>query len=596
MKTVSIRVLLSCVVFFVACGIAGVASAQSTRTIRVVTYNIMDDISGFSTPLAGLLNPFPGGSFTTNSSGSVTNGGVLEGIGEEMLNSNSQPIDVLLLQETTSNPITIQPIVNGLNSFYSVHNIPAGYAMSPYQATQNGGNTGGNGPNALVYNTNTIQLVASVGVGTPHGSSNGEYRQVVRYLLAPAGVTATSNNEFYAYVSHYKSGSTGSDQSARYGEALIIAGDVATLPANARILYTGDFNVSSNSEASFQTIVTTLGANDGVDPFNPTNFVPEGWDQNSMLSVKTDSATSLHYRDDFQLMTSNVYYGVAGGLAYVPGTYHTFGNNGTTPFQGSTASLNNTALKSDLNTNGVGITNLELIVYLTGASDHLPVVADYTIPVGIAPVADFTASPINGTEPLSVTFTDTSTGTAPLYLSWNLGDSTTTNTAGGAIFTHTYAAGTYTVSLTASNATGVSTLVSNNVITVLSAFQAWQINYFGSTTNPAAQASADPLGKGISNTNQFLLGLNPTNSASVFRIVSIVPQGNAMLITWTCGGGRTNVLQSTAGQPDGSYSNSFQDTSTLIVLQGSGDTTTNYLDPGAATNFPALYYRVRFQP
>ena len=68
--------------------------------------------------------------------GNVQAGGVLEGIGEEILGSDpAQPLDVLALQETTSNPITVAPIVNGLNSFY---NAPGMYAMSPYQGTQNG--------------------------------------------------------------------------------------------------------------------------------------------------------------------------------------------------------------------------------------------------------------------------------------------------------------------------------------------------------------------------------------------------------------------------------------------------------------------------
>ena len=61
-------------------------------------------------------------------------GGVLEGIGEEILGSDpAQPLDVLALQETTSNPITVAPIVNGLNSFY---NAPGMYAMSTYQGTR----------------------------------------------------------------------------------------------------------------------------------------------------------------------------------------------------------------------------------------------------------------------------------------------------------------------------------------------------------------------------------------------------------------------------------------------------------------------------
>jgi PKD repeat protein len=359
-----------------AWGIAWVASAQ-TRTIRVVAYNIQDDISGATTPLPGLITP--------SSGGSVTNGGVLEGIGEEILgNDPAQPIDILALQETTSNTTTVQPIVDGLNTFYSVHTISARYAMSTYQGTQSGGNTGGNGPNAMVYNTNTVQLVASVGVGTPQGASNGEYRQVVRYEFAPAGVTPTTNNEFYVYVSHYKSGTTSSDVTARNGEAGIIRADAATLPSNARILYTGDFNASTSGEAMYQTLIAA-GANQGYDVLNPAGLTTNDWGSSttstSILAALSESATNLRFRDDYQMMTSNVLFGVAGGLAYVPGTYHVFGNNGTTPYNGTVNSGSDTALNNDLTTNVTGITATQLYQYLTTGSDHLPAVADYTIPV-----------------------------------------------------------------------------------------------------------------------------------------------------------------------------------------------------------------------
>ncbi len=36
-----------------------------------------------------------------------------------------------------------------------------------------------------------------------------------------------------------------------------------------------------------------------------------------------------NYRDDYQMMTSDVASAVAGGLQYISGTYHVFGNNGT---------------------------------------------------------------------------------------------------------------------------------------------------------------------------------------------------------------------------------------------------------------------------
>ena len=74
-----------------------------------------------------------------------------------------------------------------------------------------------------------------------------------------------------------------------------------------------------------------------------------------------------------------------------------------------------------------------------------------------APVSSFSASPTSGVAPLSVQFTDTSTGSPTAWM-WDFGD--------GAISAsknpdHTYAAaGTYTVTLTASNAWGSSTATS----------------------------------------------------------------------------------------------------------------------------------------
>ena len=78
----------------------------------------------------------------------------------------------------------------------------------------------------------TLKLLASVGVGTPGGSSNGEYRQVVRYEFQPLGDSG-STGVFYVYVSHMKSGTTSADAKARGQEATIIRNDEATLPANS---------------------------------------------------------------------------------------------------------------------------------------------------------------------------------------------------------------------------------------------------------------------------------------------------------------------------------------------------------------------------
>jgi PKD repeat protein len=219
--------------------------------------------------------------------------------------------------------------------------------------------------------------------------------------------------------------------------------------------------------------------------------------------------------------------------------------------------------------------------------------------VGTGPTASFTASPTSGTEPLGVTFTDTSSGSPNITLFWDFGDSSQATNAGGSSFVHTYAAGIYTVTLTASNAFGAnSTLVSNNLINVVTAFAAWQQQYFGCTACPQAQPNADPLGKGISNTNQFLLGLNPTDPASVFRILSVVPQGTNMLITWASAGVRTNAVQATAGDGNGGYvTTNFTDISVPpIVIGVTGDATNSYTDVGGAATSPERYYRIRLVP
>ncbi len=148
--------------------------------------------------------------------------------------------------------------------------------------------------------------------------------------------------------------------------------------------------------------------------------------------------------------------------------------------------------------------------------------------------------------------------------------------------------------VTAVNAGGQSANSNEAGALPLSAYQQWQSQYFHCTSCPQAQPGADPYGKGISNTNQFLLGLIPTNPASIFRVISIAPQVADMAITWKTAGIRTNAVQASSG---GSYgTNGFADISGPIIITPSGDTMTNYLDRGGATNWPARYYRIRLVP
>jgi hypothetical protein len=107
----------------------------------------------------------------------------------------------------------------------------------------------------------------------------------------------------------------------------------------------------------------------------------------------------------------------------------------------------------------------------------------------------------------------------------------------------------------------------------------------------AADASADPDGDGFTNLQEFQAGTDPNSTASAFRILSVVPTNDNVLVTWATAGGRTNVVQS-ALDLTGSYSN----ISPNIVLSGSGAVTTNYVDAGAATNATPRFYRIQLVP
>ncbi len=120
-------------------------------------------------------------------------------------------------------------------------------------------------------------------------------------------------------------------------------------------------------------------------------------------------------------------------------------------------------------------------------------------------------------------------------------------------------------------------------------------NYFGNTTNSQSCALCDPDGDGMNNLQEYLSGTVPTNSASFLHITSVAPQSTNMVVTWYTAGGHTNVVQAATGLSNGSYSNNFVDVSPYIIIAGSGDTTTNYTDTGAATISPSRYYRVRLQ-
>jgi hypothetical protein len=128
----------------------------------------------------------------------------------------------------------------------------------------------------------------------------------------------------------------------------------------------------------------------------------------------------------------------------------------------------------------------------------------------------------------------------------------------------------------------------------------WRQQYFGHIepeVSDQSRAQDDPDGDGCDNLCEFLAGTDPIDAGSFFHVTSVAVSGPDLLLTWATGLGRTNVVQASDGLGDGSYSNNFTDIGPTIILpDGSGSTTTNFPEPGGATNTIFRYYRIRLVP
>jgi PKD repeat protein len=162
-----------------------------------------------------------------------------------------------------------------------------------------------------------------------------------------------------------------------------------------------------------------------------------------------------------------------------------------------------------------------------------------------APVADFSGSPTSGISPLTVGFTDASTGAVSSY-AWSFGDGGTSTLQNPS---HLYsAAGTYSVSLTVTGPGGSDTLTRTNYIDV---------------TEPAPVAGFS--GSPTSGTSPLTVGFADASTGAVSSYA------------WSFGDGGTSTLQNPSHvySAVGTYSVSL-----TVTGPGGSDTLTrtNYID------------------
>jgi len=303
---------------------------------------------------------------------------VLEAIGLQSVNGVAKPIDVMLLQEQYTTEISTQSFVDVLNGIYG----EGTYARSTVNALASDFSLRRGGGPAMLYNTQTVQLIAETRFGTVNGSNQA--RSSMRYQLRPVGYDAAA--DFYAYSDHYKAGDTADDKTRRNIEAVAVRNNANALGEGAHLIFAGDYNIQSSSEAMFQTLIAPgVGqANDPIDK-SQVNGQPVTWrDNTAYKSIHTqDPDGPMDDRFDFQLVSGEMLDGE--GMSIISNSYRTFGNNGTHSLNGAI-------------TTGSGA-SATILSALRANSDHLPVVADYQIPakmgvdlVAVPPIVTLGAS------------------------------------------------------------------------------------------------------------------------------------------------------------------------------------------------------------
>jgi len=352
-----------------------------------------------------------------------------------------------------------------------------------------------------------------------------------------------------------------------------VVADFAAGPTNGVAPLTVVFTNLSSGATDF---VWDFGDGNTSASLNPTNTYTNAGSYTVSLTASSPGATNALARTNYVVVT-NLLPPVVADFAAAPTNgvapltvVFTNLSSGATDFiwdfgDGNTsASLNPTNIYTNagsytvsLTASGAGATN-------TLTQTNCVVVTDLLPPV----VANFAAGPTNGVAPLTVVFTNLSSGATDF--SWDFGDG---NTSASLNPTNTYTnAGSYTVSLTASSAGATNSLIRTNYLLVTNPAQLLatpiSLDFGLMLAGAAAQATLV-----LSNAGSAALDGQATITPGPFAIESGSPF-NLEPVGWT------NLVINFAPAGSGLFSN-------VVVIVSSGGDFTNRLT-GRAINPPLL--------
>lgn len=281
------------------------------------------------------------------------------------------PVDLMVFQEVTTGALdALAPLVAA--------SAPPGstYVLATYTTSSTENSAGGAA--ALFYRTQSFSEVASAHMDIPTGAG----RNTDRWLMQLAGYTSPLARA-YVYGSHLKASQGDANQQLRLSGALAIRANADALGAGVGAIYLGDYNVYSHTEPAFLAMLAS-GHGRAVDPFGGGT-----WSGAAHAIVHTQSPRDISaggltgggLDDRFDLVMTSVQLADGGGLAIIPGTCRSMGNDGNHYQQAV-----NTGVNSYFS--GQPARSSQLANALFAASDHLPVIADFQLPARLSASLD----------------------------------------------------------------------------------------------------------------------------------------------------------------------------------------------------------------
>lgn len=276
----------------------------------------------------------------------------------------------------------VNPDIFGANEIRNLSTLPqeitdsvlgAGWSHGTYMNTNNEVQV-----NMLFWKTAKFGLKSQVSI-------SHQLRDIIAFnLYYKDTITHPHDTVFLTViVAHLRASNTSQDAASRAAETQTVVDYLDNLNKGGNYIFMGDMNLYTSNEDAYQNIVTNPNLKARLyDPINR----PGDWSGDASFSdIHTQSTRSgslsdggasggLDDRFDHQVVSGFIMNDSAG-VKYIPGTYHTAGQDGQHFNKSVNASPVNAAVPA----------NVAQALY--EMSDHLPVYANYQITPGYQPAS-----------------------------------------------------------------------------------------------------------------------------------------------------------------------------------------------------------------